>query len=307
MDNFNTVYKNDGTIYIELNGYYNLLLIISGILSFPLNILYLYVIYKEKLWKLSVHYILTIIIVLGGIALGLRHLIIGIINFVLLDPSIISYDNVYCKVKTIIDIFLLYSFEFAYSLRTGVLTFLIAFPIFYRNYIEKEENNKYIIFSNLVIAVLSTIIFGIDNGDNLRIKNCNIYSFTGKIYEIIFLTIIGIFTVTSVLMFFFGLYKVLHVKLNQNAKESLIKLYNVNNSIYLFFWVLPNLSLFLTDVLNIHYQYISLSYDISIFAVSVIGIAEFPLALWQNKTVRESTINVFGIQSKVSTISNIIS
>uniref|UniRef100_A0A0N5BDA7 G_PROTEIN_RECEP_F1_2 domain-containing protein n=1 Tax=Strongyloides papillosus TaxID=174720 RepID=A0A0N5BDA7_STREA len=138
------VTKDNNELYLELNIFYNIVILILGILALFLNGIYCYVIFKEKLWTQSIQYVLNMFISFSGILLGLRHIVVSIVNLTMFDSAIFSYDVPLCKVKSSFDVLILYFFETSFGLRTTFFTILIGLPILYKNYVENVRNNKYI-------------------------------------------------------------------------------------------------------------------------------------------------------------------
>uniref|UniRef100_A0A0K0G5R8 G_PROTEIN_RECEP_F1_2 domain-containing protein n=1 Tax=Strongyloides venezuelensis TaxID=75913 RepID=A0A0K0G5R8_STRVS len=295
--------KDNNELYIELNIFYNIGLIILGLFAFLFNSFFSYIIWKEKLWKQSIQFVFQILTSISGTVLGLRDILVGIINLILLDSSISSYNFLVCKIKSSIDILILYVFELSFCFRMVNFTLLIGYPIFYKNHLERAKNNKYIIAIILFLAFTCDIFYILDINNTNDTKNCNVYSFMGLNYEHFFIALIIFLLLLSIPILIFGLYNVVKLKLNKTTKDNIVRLSNYYNFIYFIFLVLPFSIIIMSLFFKADKFLVGVFYDLTLFSVVVVAIVDFIFAMFYNKPIKDNTMKILKINSKISFMS----
>uniref|UniRef100_A0A0K0G5R7 G_PROTEIN_RECEP_F1_2 domain-containing protein n=1 Tax=Strongyloides venezuelensis TaxID=75913 RepID=A0A0K0G5R7_STRVS len=297
----NVIVDNDNNeLYLELNIFYNIGLIILGIIAYIFNIFFIYIIWKERLWKQSIQYVFQILISGSGMTLGLRNIIVGIINLTVFDSSIPSYDFLICKIKYAIDILILYVFELSFGFRMANFTILIGRPVFYKNYLENVRNKKYLVIILLFFPIMCTLFYILDINDSKITKNCRIHSFMGEKYKYFFVGFLVFIDTISIPTLIYGLYKVVKLNLNKSAKDNVIRLSNYYNFIYIIFLVLPFNTIVISFFLRADSFLIGLYYDVSMFSIAIVAIVDFIFAILHNKPVKDTAMKMLKVKNKVS-------
>uniref|UniRef100_A0A0K0FNS3 G_PROTEIN_RECEP_F1_2 domain-containing protein n=1 Tax=Strongyloides venezuelensis TaxID=75913 RepID=A0A0K0FNS3_STRVS len=296
------VTKDNNELYLELNIFYNIGLIITGILGFIFNSFFSYIIWKEKLWKQSIQFVFQILSSGSGIVWGIRNIIISILNLTLFDSSILSYDFTICRIKTVTDVLIMFIFASSFGYIMMSFTLLIKFPFFFKHYLDNAKNNKYIVIFTIFIAIICDVMYIWDVNDTKANKNCNIYSFAGHIFEICYMGFIISTIIVSMPIFIYGFYNVMKLNLDETVKSNVIRLSNYMNVVYVTFWIIPYIVIIISFFLKSDRFFIGLFYDVCVFSLGIIVVIDFIIAFLFNKQVKDAALILLKQKNKITSI-----
>uniref|UniRef100_A0A0K0FNS2 G_PROTEIN_RECEP_F1_2 domain-containing protein n=1 Tax=Strongyloides venezuelensis TaxID=75913 RepID=A0A0K0FNS2_STRVS len=296
------VTKANDELYLELNIFFNYGLIILGILAFLFNSFFSYIIWKEELWKQSIQFVFQILISGSGIAYGLRNIIVGTINLTMFDSSILSYDFIICKIKSVIDVLILAIFVTSFGYRMVSFIFLIRFPFFFKNYLDNIKNNKYIVIFTLFMVIIGDIFYTCDISHSKGNKNCNIYSFVGPTFENLFMGLVILAIVVSMPIFIYGFYNVRKLSLDGTTKNNVIRLSNYMNVTYVIFWVVPFIAITISFFFRADRFLIGLFYDVCVFSLGIVAVVDFIIAFLFNKQVKDAAMTLLKQKNRIISI-----
>ncbi|CEF60960.1 GPCR, rhodopsin-like, 7TM domain and 7TM GPCR,olfactory receptor/chemoreceptor Srsx family-containing protein [Strongyloides ratti] len=283
----------------EISVFYNLLLFLAGLLMVITNIIYIYIIVKFNLTKISIQYVLARNLSTESILLGLHHIIIPIINLIIINPNLTLYNSMLCRIRSITEIFLLYLFEVSFALRVITFIIMLNYPVIYHNIIDHNKKGKFIIFPVIIIAILATSFFTIDSFSITQFKICTFYSAFGKVYETFFIGLIGFIVILTIPVLYLGSIAINKMKTEGSYKNSVIQLLNYEITVFTGCWFIPNMFIFIFYFINIKKDQMGMLYDISSLVLSISGIVEFPFTIWKNRDVKNCFYKIIGKKSNV--------
>uniref|UniRef100_A0A0N4ZAN3 G_PROTEIN_RECEP_F1_2 domain-containing protein n=1 Tax=Parastrongyloides trichosuri TaxID=131310 RepID=A0A0N4ZAN3_PARTI len=276
-------------------------MLLAGIFMIISNIFYHYIIVRFKLTNQSIQYVLAINISRQCILLGVHHVIIGIINFIIIDENRHYFSDTVCRLRSITELFLLYLFETTFAIRIVTFVLMLNYPITYRNRIDRIDKSILVLLPVFIFATGATTLFGIDSFSVNNFTYCSLYASFGKTYEAFYIGLIGLVVISSVPVLYLGGVAISKMKAVGSYKGSVIQLLNYEVTIFTGCWLVPNIAIFICYFIEIRRDQMSMIYDISSLALTVSGIVEFPFSVWKNRDVKYYFFQIMGRKKFAST------
>uniref|UniRef100_A0AC35UDA8 G_PROTEIN_RECEP_F1_2 domain-containing protein n=1 Tax=Rhabditophanes sp. KR3021 TaxID=114890 RepID=A0AC35UDA8_9BILA len=291
--NFYSIRNDNNELYLEVNTFYNLVILIFGILGSIFNFTKIYIIFKFKLYEQSVFNCMSMYASGGGLLLGFAHINFAIFNVLMVDKSILTYDLEVCRWKAVAETFSLHMFEISFVLQMISFMVMVGFPLPYRTYL---NTNKAKTISFLLIVLWSTfgttLLFFPKNIHGKQLEMCNSYSVWTHYYKLYHIVLAIILPAVSIpfTLITFGKFK--NKTMSDHMKKDILNMLNWLQFFFLLSWCLPNGMLILAKLFNFDSPTKGFIRDIFSMSMNLTIICNLPFALWKNKDLREHFFDI---------------